>query len=126
MSHDVISAFLDEEPFDAEALGAALAEPGGRELLLDLIALRALVHDDVAALATTMPRQRRRWIASGFIAAAALFAALVWVAPSLLMPPARAHSRMSTDADAPPTPDRVIQFQPGVDWHNTITSGESR
>ncbi len=35
-SHEVISAFLDDEAFDANALAHALSEPAGRELLLDL------------------------------------------------------------------------------------------
>jgi hypothetical protein len=126
MRQDVISAFLDEEPFNPADLGAALAEPGGRELLLDLIALRALVHDEMASSADTTPRQRRRWIASGFLAAAALFAAVVWMAPSFLPHSAHASSGLSAAADAPPTVDRVIQFQPGLDWHDTVPSGEPR
>ena len=42
--HDVISAFLDNEPFDAQELSASLATPEGRELLIDLIALRSVVQ----------------------------------------------------------------------------------
>ena len=38
---DVISAFLDEEPFDAKELGDALSLREGREQLIDLIAIRA-------------------------------------------------------------------------------------
>ena len=49
-SHDVISAFLDDEPFDANELANALSEPGGRELLLDFIALRHIVHADGTAV----------------------------------------------------------------------------
>ncbi len=48
MSHEVISAFVDREPFDAEELGRALADPAGRDLLIDLIALRELITTDVA------------------------------------------------------------------------------
>jgi hypothetical protein len=45
-THDVISAFLDNEPFDASELARALADPEGRELLLDLVAMRTLVRDE--------------------------------------------------------------------------------
>jgi len=44
--HDVISAFLDNEPFDSQELAGALASPEGRDLLLDLIALRAIVQPE--------------------------------------------------------------------------------
>ena len=46
-THEVISAFLDDEPFDPVDLAAAVADPGGRQLLLDLVALRALVRDEL-------------------------------------------------------------------------------
>jgi hypothetical protein len=42
-THEVISAFLDDAPFDSRELAEALSEPAGRELLIDLIALRHLV-----------------------------------------------------------------------------------
>jgi hypothetical protein len=42
--HEVISAFLDDEPFDAEQLGRALSEPEGRTMLLDLLALRQVMQ----------------------------------------------------------------------------------
>ncbi len=40
-THEVISAFLDEEPFDSEELMDALSDPAGRALLIDLVALQA-------------------------------------------------------------------------------------
>jgi negative regulator of sigma E activity len=43
-THEVISAFLDDEPFDARLLMEALSEPAGRDLLIDLIALRHLAQ----------------------------------------------------------------------------------
>ena len=71
-NHEVISAFLDNEPFDPQALAAALADPDGREWLLDLVALRAIVADEPAA-APVLRRDnfasRSRWIAAGFLAA---------------------------------------------------------
>ena len=41
-THEVISAFLDDEPFDSEDLVSALSDPTGRALLIDLVELRRL------------------------------------------------------------------------------------
>ena len=43
---EVISAFLDDEPFDPQALSGALADPDGRALLIDLLTLRRLMQPD--------------------------------------------------------------------------------
>ena len=77
-NHEVISAFLDNEPFEPQALAEALAQPEGRELLVDLVTLRALVADEPTA--ETIPRRgelasRSRWIATGFLAASLIFGA---------------------------------------------------
>ena len=105
-THDVISAFIDNEPFDAAELGRALAQPGGRELLLDMIALRTLVQEDGVTAATAAKAAapaRTMWMAVGFLAASIVFAiASALVLPSLLQ--RRAH-------DAPPRPDRVVTFE---------------
>ena len=42
--HEVISAFLDDEPVDANELAQALSEPDGRALLIDLVALRHVMQ----------------------------------------------------------------------------------
>lgn len=42
--HQVISAFIDDEPFDPHELATALADPSGRTLLIDLVALRHIVQ----------------------------------------------------------------------------------
>lgn len=122
MSHEVISAFIDNEPFDAAELGRVLAEPGGRELLLDLLALRSLVDTDSTAKSSapaTMapPVERRRWVALGFAAATFVFA----VGGGLIFNATRNASTAATPstsgADVPPTPDRVVTFEPGLEWH---------
>ena len=97
-THDVISAFLDNEPFQASELAQALADPQGREVLLDLVALRALVRDEsVAAIS------RPKWIAVGFLAASVLFGAgTAWLLPPLLR---------QQSADAPPQPHHVVTFE---------------
>lgn len=110
-NHDVISAFLDNEPFDAAELAAALADPQGRELLLDLVAMRALVRDEAPAapvLAAAGQISRPKWIAVGFLAASVVFGAgTAWLLPPLLK---------QQSADAPPRPDHVVTFETG---HNT-------
>ena len=104
-THTVISAFLDNEPFDAVDLARALADPDGRELLLDLVAMRALVRDE--SLPAPVPTgaaavSRPKWIAVGFLAASVLFGAgAAWLLPPLLRQPS---------ADAPPQPDHVVTF----------------
>jgi hypothetical protein len=105
-THEVISAFLDNEDFDAGDLARALAQPGGRELLLDLVALRTLVQDDgmvAPALVKNAAASARRWVAVGFLAASIVFGAgAAWLLPPLLR---------QQRADVPPRPDRVITFE---------------
>ena len=76
-AHDVISAFLDDEPFDARQLAEALSEPAGRDLLIDLIALRHLAQTDDEEPHTL--RDQKPWRSSlrAMIAAAAVLVALV-------------------------------------------------
>jgi hypothetical protein len=76
-THEVISAFLDDEPFDANALAAALSEPAGRELLIDLMALRHLVRADGTEAAVLADRKTRHYGLRALIASAAVFVALV-------------------------------------------------
>jgi len=45
-AREIISAFLDDEPFNSIELVEALSEPAGRDLLIDLIALRHLTQTD--------------------------------------------------------------------------------
>jgi hypothetical protein len=73
-THDVISAFLDDEPFDASQLAQALSEPDGRALLIDLLALRHVIQPGKEA---TLERPRKRPMLRALMAAAALVVALV-------------------------------------------------
>jgi hypothetical protein len=76
-THEVISAFLDDEPFNASALVEALSEPPGRDLLIDLIALRHLTLAD--GMTTPARRDHKKWRSSplAVAAAAAVVIALV-------------------------------------------------
>ena len=101
---DVISAFLDNEPFDAGELAEALADPAGRAALIDLVALRAIVQADAGATAVAHARPRRSWrllAAAGIALPIALAGGygLGWRAASN---PERAV------VDDPPAPTRVI------------------
>jgi len=104
-THDVISALLDNEPFDPHELADALSEPAGRALLIDLAALRQIVQpaDAVPPIVTARPAQRRPW--QLLAAAAALLLALAggYVAGT--------RQPVAPSTDAPP-PTRVVQAVP--------------
>ena len=109
---EVISAFVDNEPFDAEALARALAEPGGRDLLIDFIALRHVVSaDGIVEQQTGSIAPRSRW--RELVAAAAVVAALAggYAAGRVQTDPAT-----SRDDTAAPAPTRVVDLRPGVEW----------
>lgn len=98
-THDVISAFLDDEPFDAAELVEALSDPSGRDVLIDLVALRHIVQPDERLM--TQPRAHgfawRPWLA-----AAAVFVALIG---GYLI----GERRVGAGTSDPPAPTRVVQ-----------------
>ena len=109
-THEVISAFLDDEPFDPSQLAEALSEPDGRVLLLDLLALRHLVQPQGQQAPASFERQPRRASLKALVAVAAVFVALAGgyfvgqhagVAPSETPPATRV-------ADAPAAWQQVI------------------
>jgi hypothetical protein len=73
---DVISAFLDDEPFDPGRLAEALGDPAGRDLLLDLIALRHLTQTDEREAAAFTAHASTRSALRPALAAAAVLVAL--------------------------------------------------
>jgi hypothetical protein len=73
----IISAFLDDEPFEAGELADALADPAARELLVELIALRHLVQTDGShARASSHGLLSRRPMLRAIAAVAAVLVAL--------------------------------------------------
>jgi hypothetical protein len=73
--HEVISAFLDDEPFDADELATALADPAGRSMLIDSIALRHLAQpSESRVVLSTAARPSRSRIRTALAAAAVLVA----------------------------------------------------
>jgi hypothetical protein len=109
-THEVISTFLDDEPFDAGELVKALSDPAGRALLIDLIALRHVVEPD-ALVARSLPDRRRPW--RPLLAAAAMVVALVggyFIG----------EARNAIDTAEPPAPSRVVQAN---DWQSLPAGG---
>ena len=102
-SHGVISAFLDDRTFELQDLAAALEQPEGRGLLIDLLALRRIVQP-TDAVPSVPPANVRAWSwLKPLVAAAALVVALV-VGYRLGV------SRAPTVAEAvAPAPTRVVQ-----------------
>ena len=124
---EVITAFVDGEEFEPGALTDALATGEGRELLIDLMALRHLVTDDaVYDLRVAARPSRSRWAA---VAAAAAIVVAVGggylagrAAADAGSAPGIASAPVST-TDAAPEPTRVIELRPGVEWKS---AGEGR
>jgi len=75
--HEVISAFLDDEPVDSGQLAQALSEPDGRAMLLDLLALRHVVQPAGTETVVALGGHRRRPAQRAAFAAAAVVLALV-------------------------------------------------
>lgn len=77
-THDeVISAFLDDEPFEPQALADALAEPGGRELLIDFVLLRYVAESEESANVVAPGPAHRPKRPIYLVAAAAVMVALL-------------------------------------------------
>ena len=105
---EVISAFLDDEAFEPQALSDALSHPAGRELLIDLVLLRHVAQSDESARIVTaapVPRPKRPLYA---LAAAAVLVALLGGYQL-----GQQHS--TVDSLEPPAPTRVVQAEPA--WH---------
>jgi hypothetical protein len=99
-THAVISAFLDDEPFDAAELAAALSDPAGRTLLIDLVALRHIVQPDEPAATAQAGTFRSRW--RPLLATAAMLVAL---AGGYVL----GDRRSTVENSEPPAPTRVVQ-----------------
>lgn len=129
---EVLSLFVDGESVAPDVLARALLEPGAREALYEMVALRAAIADDEtiptsrfyeahsktprAATART-GRMTRRPLAYTAAAAAVVLVAIAVAAWRFSPPPPPAPPSAAKDvAPAPPVPERVLSFEPGVDW----------
>jgi hypothetical protein len=104
-NYEVISAFLDNEPFEPQALADALADPAGRDLLIDFVLLRHVAQpQEPAGLVALVPPSRSK---RPFYLAAA---AAVVVA---LLGGYQLGQRQSTEESLrPPAATRVVQSEP--------------
>jgi hypothetical protein len=104
-NHEVISAFLDDEPFEPQVLAEAIADPAGREMLIDFVLLRHAAQSEEPAsgvTSTPVPRAKRSLY---LVAAAAVVVAL--------LSGYQLGQRQSTDDSAPPpAATRVVQSEP--------------
>src|SRR3954452_12112791 len=106
-THEVISAFLDDEPFEPQALADALADPAGRELLIDFVVLRHVARSEesgrVLTPAPAPPPKRPLYLVAA--AAAAVLVALVGGYQL-------GQRQSSDDSIRPPAATRVVQSAP--------------
>ena len=104
-NHEVISAFLDDEPFEPQALAEALADPAGRDLLIDFVLLRHVAQSEESARVVTpspaLQSKRRLYL----VAAAA-------VVVSLLGGYQLGQRGSTDDSPQPPAATRVVQSEP--------------
>src|SRR5688500_6984219 len=107
-NHDVISDFLDGEAFDARRLGEALADPAGRDFLIDCVVLRHAVQAD-APVVVADPAPRRPPLRL-FLTAAALVVALVGGYQI-------GHRQAAPDPTDPTEPPAAARVVP-VDWQS--------
>lgn len=132
---ETLSAFLDGEAIDPKDLAEALGAPGAREVLKDFALIRAEVLSDEsqpgAAFYQRMNRMlespvRRKpwWSAAVPVPAYALAATAVFVVAVGVWAGRGITTSSAGSSEIPPKPDRVVTFQPGVDWNQNV-SGSS-
>ena len=120
---EILSALIDGEAVAPDVLAAALLAPGAREALVDFAGLRAKLAADESIPSPNFYRTMER--VSGrrrhdvrpvwrVLQSAAAAVVLSLVALGVLSLRARFHGR---GPEEPPPATRVIQFTPGVDWH---------
>lgn len=111
--HAVLSALIDREDVDPDALAVALNDEAGRALLIDFVRLRVELQGEDARATEAQPNRAlptrrshtRRWrlVATLLLPLGAGVASGWWIGE---------WSRQ----ERPPVPDRVMSFTPGVDW----------
>jgi hypothetical protein len=120
---EILSALMDGEAVAPDVLAAALLAPGAREALVEFAGLRAeLAADDSSpssglyrAMDLAFGRRRERarpvW---RLVQSAAAVVVLSLATLGVLSLRSRFYGR---GPEEPPRATRVIQFTPGVDWH---------
>jgi negative regulator of sigma E activity len=120
---EILSALMDGEAVAPDVLAAALLAPGAREALVEFAALRAALASDDSTpspglyrtMELALDRRRKRtrpvW---RMLQGAAAVVVLSLATLGVLSLRARVYGRGSEE---PPRATRIIQFTPGVDWH---------
>ena len=111
---EVISAFIDDDPVQPEALANALATPEGRSFLIDAIALRGMALSGSTAPMTVRPKSNmvRRLV----LAAAVILATLAGFQLG--------QRQGLNETLRAPEPTRVISA--GTAWQEDSSSGGIR
>jgi len=131
----ILSAVLDGEAVDAGRLLEALEHPGALDVMKDIARVRAAIRKQAptpsevfyARMASVLRPAREQGRAAGrlseraartprrgrLIAALAAAAVLVVVGGALGW---KYRERLAVAREAPPTPARIVTFEPGVDW----------
>jgi negative regulator of sigma E activity len=104
-NHEVISAFLDDEPFEAQVLAEALADPAGRALLIDFVLLRHVAQSEESA-GGVMPTPALRSKRPPYLVAAA--AVLVALVGGYQL----GQRQSPDDSPRPPAATRIVQSEP--------------
>ena len=108
--YDVISDFLDGEAFEPGALSDALADPAGRELLIDFVVLRYAARAEEPSSAGVAPRSNKRVVLA---AAAALIVAL-----------AGGYQLGSRGADRDSPPPSATRVVPAPGWQTNLMGSD--
>jgi hypothetical protein len=120
---EILSALMDGEAVAPDVLAAALLAPGAREALVDFARLRAELGADDSrpspALHRAMDKVLGRQRGHGrpvwhLLQSAAAVVVLALAALGAMSLRTRFYGR---GLEEPPRATRIIQFTPGVDWH---------
>ena len=100
--YEAITAFVDGERVDPEELKRALSEAAGRDYLVDIVALRAIVaaHEPVRVAPIRVRGPRLRWLAAAMI--------VFGIGGGLFF--------ATRQGDRPPRPDHIVKLERGLDW----------
>jgi hypothetical protein len=121
---DVIEAFVDGEAIDPAELKRALTDDRGRDYLIDLLALRAVVGGPATARSLTAAAEPAfagvrfawaRWLPAA--AAIALIGGITGYVAGTRSAASPSPTATMLVVPSAPAPTRVIQLRNGVDWN---------
>jgi hypothetical protein len=109
---DIISALLDGEPVEPDALEQALDAPDGRRLLVEFVRLREAARAELPLPPSLVALRRRAplWRRAVPLPAVAALLLIAWLTAWFVPRPAPEAPL------GPPAPTRTLSYEPGVDW----------